>query len=160
MKIQTDQLTALRQTTDSSSESKKVSDGFASLLAKEVGTQAAQDSGLTAPVLSGLNALDLSDAQNVDTAATSEATDAEASTMDSMNSLLDQWDDYTTQLASSSEADSLKKAYGVLNNIANGVQQLKNNLPAGSSSTLGSMINEMDVLTTTEQIKFNRGDYI
>lgn len=161
MKIQTDQLTTLRQATESSSEAQKPSDAFASMLAKEVGSQTSQESGLTAPPLSGLGALNIPGIQDVETvAATSPTSEVESAAMDTMDSLLDQWDDYTAQLAAGSQDDSLKKAYGVLENITSGVQELKSNLPAGTSSTLGSMINEMEVLATTEQIKFNRGDYI
>jgi hypothetical protein len=161
MKIQTDQLTTQWPTTESSSESQKSSDAFASVLAQEVGSQTTQESGLAAPILSGLGALNITGIQDVETAAATSPTSEEESTaMDSMGSLLDQWDDYTAQLASGSQDDSLKKAYGVLTNIASGVQELKNNLPAGASSTLSSMVNEMDVMTTTEQIKFNRGDYV
>ncbi|MGD9607808.1 MAG: hypothetical protein AB7U59_00495 [Desulfovibrionaceae bacterium] len=159
MKIQTDQLTTQWTTKESSSETQPSSDAFASLLAKEVGAQASQESGLAAPPLSGLGAM--AGLQNVeDASATAPTTEDASAAMDTMDSLLDQWDDYTEQLASGTQGDSLKKAYGVLENIASGVQELKNSLPVGANSTLSSMVNEMDVLATTEQIKFNRGDYL
>jgi hypothetical protein len=158
MKIQTDQLTTQWTTKESSSETQPSSDAFASLLAKEVGAQASQESGWRpAAVRSGGHGR----LQNVeDASATAPTTEDASAAMDTMDSLLDQWDDYTEQLASGTQGDSLKKAYGVLENIASGVQELKNSLPVGANSTLSSMVNEMDVLATTEQIKFNRGDYL
>ena len=80
--------------------------------------------------------------------------------MNNMDTLLAKWEDYADTLAADSGGDSLKQAYGVLENIENGVRQLKEDLPEGLSPDLGSLVNEMEVMTVTEKFKFNRGDYL
>jgi hypothetical protein len=159
MKIQTDQMTGLTQSTEKSSEATSTSDAFASILAKEVDGSATQETGLAAPVLmSTYGALDIG-AQEIE-AAQSSASGDESAVMNDMNMLLDQWDDYADQLAGGSGTDSLKTAYGMLESIQSGVRQLKDDLPSNVSAGLGSMVNELEVMATTEKIKFDRGDYI
>jgi hypothetical protein len=164
MKIQTDQLTALQQTTEQSKGTKDSSDAFAALLAQKVGSvtdQTAQTTGLAAPPLSSLTGVDLSGLQTTDAAtASSGITEEEQSVMENMDTLLAQWQNYADQLAAGSGGDSLKQAYGVLENIETGVKQLKDDLPSTTSAGLGSLVNELEVMTVTEKIKFNRGDYI
>lgn len=159
MKILTDQLTATRPTTDATSgdRSSADTDAFASLLAKEVGGQSDQATGLAAPLLTGYGALDLSGIQATDA---TQTTEDERAAMDNVDSLLGQWEQYADQLATGSGGDSLKKAYGVLENIASGVKQLKDGLAGDANSPLGAMVNELEVMTVTEQYKFNRGDYV
>ena len=166
MKIQTDQLSALTQSSETTSDSKKSTGDFASLLAKEVGGQSTDGTGLTAPLLTGYAALDLTGSQESDTTDATAASSAsagsntsETAAMDTMDNLLTQWENYTDQLASGSGGSSLKTAYGMLQNIESGVQQLKSRLAGSSSSGLDSMANELEVMATTEKIKFNRGDY-
>jgi hypothetical protein len=165
MKIQTDQLTALQQTTEQSKGTRDSSDAFAALLAQKVGSgqadQTTQTTGLAAPPLSSLTGVDLSGLQATDaTTASSGITEEEQSVMENMDTLLAQWQNYADQLAAGSGGDSLKQAYGVLENIETGVKQLKDDLPSTTSAGLGSLVNELEVMTVTEKIKFNRGDYI
>ena len=162
MKIQNDQLTALQQTAAKSAGVKDNSDAFASLLAKEVGDdQSSQGSGLAAPPLAGYAALDMSGLQDTDSVeASGQFSEQEQAVMKNMDSLLAKWEDYADQLASGSGGDSLKQAYGVLQNIETGVKQLKDDLPSDANAGLGSLVNELEVMTVTEKIKFNRGDYI
>jgi hypothetical protein len=162
MKIQTDQLSGLTQSTEASSEASSPSEAFASILAKEVDGSATQETGLSAPVLlSSYNALNIAGTQGDEAVdATGAASEEERTAMNSMNSLLSQWDDYADQLAGGSEGDSLKQAYGTLQNIESGVQQLKDGLSTTSSTGLSSMVNELEVMATTEKIKFDRGDYV
>ena len=162
MKIQTDQLTALRQTTEQSRGTRESSDAFAAILAKETGsTSEAQSTGLAAPPLSSLAGIDLASLQGVaSTDAVADITEQERAVMNNMDTLLAKWEDYADTLAADSGGDSLKQAYGVLENIENGVRQLKEDLPDGASPGLGSLVNEMEVMTVTEKFKFNRGDYL
>ena len=172
MKIQTDQLTALQQTSEQSKGTKDSSDAFAALLAKEVGNDQTT-SALSAPPLSSLSGLTLSGLQATDAAETTDAAESTATTeasgqfteqeravMDNMDTLLAKWENYADQLAAGSGGDSLKQAYGVLENIETGVKQLKDDLPSDANSGLGSLVNELEVMTVTEKIKFNRGDYM
>jgi len=170
MKIQTDQISTLTQSSEATSDSKKATSDFASVLAKEVGGSSTDESGLTAPVLTGYAALDLTDSQNTETTAATDTATASASStttstsdtaaMDTMDSLLTQWENYADELASGSGGASLKKAYGLLENIGTGVQQLKDGLAGSSSPGLDAMANELEVMTVTEKIKFDRGDYV
>lgn len=162
MKIQTDQLTALRQTMEQSKGTQESSDAFAALLAKETGTtDAAKSTGLVAPPLSSLAGIDLASLQSVGSAdAAGEINEQERAAMENMDSLLSEWENYADKLAAGSGSDSLKQAYGVLEHIESGVRQLKEDLPESSSSGLGSLVNELEVMTVTEKFKFNRGDYI
>lgn len=162
MKIQTDQLTALRQTTEQSKGTKDSSDAFAALLAKETGTaDVAQSSCLAAPPLSSLAGIDLSSLQAVGaTDASGEINEQERAVMENVDTLLTKWENYADKLAAGTGSDSLKQAYGILDHIESGVRQLKEDLPAGTSPGLGSLVNELEVMTVTEKFKFNRGDYI
>ncbi|MHC1711952.1 MAG: hypothetical protein AB9872_07375 [Solidesulfovibrio sp.] len=165
MKIQTDQLTALQQTTEQSKGTTDSSDAFAALLAQKVGSgqtdQTTQTTGLAAPPLSSLTGVDLSGLQETDASTVSSGiTEEEQSVMENMDTLLAQWQNYADQLAAGTGGDSLKQAYGVLENIETGVKQLKDDLPSTTSAGLGSLVNELEVMTVTEKIKFNRGDYI
>lgn len=158
MKIQTDQLTGLTPATEKTSEATSPSGAFASILAKEVDGSATQETGLTAPVLMSTCSA-IAGAQDSE-AVTASASADESAAMNDMHTLLDQWDDYADQLAGGSGEDSLKTAYGMLESIQSGVQQLKEDLPADVSAGLGSMVNELEVMATTEKIKFDRGDYV
>ena len=162
MKIQTDQLTALRQTTEQSKGTQDSSDAFAALLAQQTGTASvAPSSGLTVPPLSSLSGIDLSSLQGVDsTEASEEINEQERAVMENVDTLLAEWENYADKLAAGSGSDSLKQAYGVLEHIESGVRQLKEDLPESTTAGLGSLVNELEVMTVTEKFKFNRGDYM
>ncbi|MHC1791740.1 hypothetical protein [Solidesulfovibrio sp.] len=162
MKIQTDQLTALRQATEQSKGTRESSDAFAALLAKETGTTGStQSTGIAAPPLSSLAGIDLASLQAVgETDGLGEINEQERAVMENMDTLLAEWENYADKLAAGSGGDSLKQAYGVLEHIESGVRQLKEDLPESASTGLGSLVNELEVMTVTEKFKFNRGDYI
>lgn len=81
-------------------------------------------------------------------------------TFDNASGTLDLWDMYAKKLSESQDSN-LREAYSILESIGNNVEQLKSN--ASNLQTpnfnLNSLINEMDIMATTEKIKFNRGDY-
>jgi hypothetical protein len=74
---------------------------------------------------------------------------------------LDLWDSYARTLGSASGNNGLRDAYSILENIGNQVSQLKTRAASLKSNDFGlnSLINELDIMATTERIKFNRGDY-
>lgn len=167
MKIETDQIKALTQPTETTSDSKKATSDFASVLAKKVDGASSEGAGLTVPPLTGYAALDLPGTQETETTDATGAAEAtgtpntsESAAMDTMDSLLTQWEDYADELASGSGGTSLKRAYGMLENIESGVQQLKDGLAGSANTDLSSMANELEVMAVTEKIKFNRGDYV
>ena len=74
-----------------------------------------------------------------------------------MEALLDKWEDYADHLAGGSEG-GLKQAYAALEEIESGVAELQNRLP--ENAALQSVADELEILSRTEKIKFNRGDYL
>lgn len=74
---------------------------------------------------------------------------------------LDMWDSYVNALGSSGQSGSLRDAYSLLQGIDGQVASLKANTEGvrGQNAGLDSLVNELDVMTTTEKFKFNRGDY-
>ena len=88
-------------------------------------------------------------------------TDLLQTAFDTASGTLDLWDSYASTLESSTGDNTLRKAYSILENIGTQVAQLKSNASSLKSQDYGlkSFINELDIMATTERIKFNRGDY-
>lgn len=81
-----------------------------------------------------------------------------AQQMDNMFSGLEQ---YAQQMANGGQ-EGLKNAYSTLQGVSGQVAQFKNQYPnAGAEMPqMAALLNEVDVLATTETFKFNRGDYL
>lgn len=75
---------------------------------------------------------------------------------------LDLWDSYTQAIGSSRAESSLRDAYALLEGIDTTVSNLRKDTSSlrGQNPGFDSLLNELEVLTTTEKIKFNRGDYL
>ncbi len=82
-------------------------------------------------------------------------------TLDNASGTLDLWDSYEKTLESASGSNGLRDAYSILENIGAHISQLKSSAESLKSNDFGlnSLINELDIMATTERIKFNRGDY-
>ena len=96
----------------------------------------------------------------IDTTSVDADTDLLQSAFNSASGTLDLWDSYTKKLGSS-DANNLRDVYSILENIDDHVNQLKTNaanLPT-QNTELNSLVNELEIMATTERIKFNRGDY-
>ncbi|MBQ7738068.1 MAG: hypothetical protein IJT59_00200 [Desulfovibrionaceae bacterium] len=81
-------------------------------------------------------------------------------TFSNASGTLDLWDSYTQKLGTYEQTD-LRAAYSILESIGSKVEELKasaSNLNVPNFG-LNSLINQMDIMATTEKIKFNRGDY-
>lgn len=78
-----------------------------------------------------------------------------------IDSLFSEVDEYADQLRDSAEG-SLKNAYSSLQGLSERLAAFKAGNPglAETDPQLSAMVNELDVLTTTEMFKFNRGDYL
>ncbi|MCR5813367.1 MAG: hypothetical protein K6G15_02575 [Desulfovibrio sp.] len=83
------------------------------------------------------------------------------SAFDNASGTLDLWDNYAKTLGSASEGSSLRNAYSILEKIDDQVSQLKSQTAelGNQNGGLNALINELEIMTTTERIKFNRGDY-
>lgn len=162
MIIQPDPISPVQQTGQVQQTTRSApSQNFGEVLAKEVDSVQAAQTAAAAPSIGGVAGLTQALAAQAATGVR-EPTTGERAVMDNVDNLLNQWEKYADQLASSQTSGSLRQAYGMLENIQSGVQKLKDENPglAGQSPQLSSLVNELEVLTVTEQIKFNRGDYL
>jgi ribosome-binding ATPase YchF (GTP1/OBG family) len=79
--------------------------------------------------------------------------------MDNLDNILSKWEKYADQL--NSPQSSLKDAYAGLEEISRAVEDMKEKVdPDKHGAQIRNVLNELDVMTTTEMIKFNRGDYL
>ena len=74
---------------------------------------------------------------------------------------LDMWDSYVSTLGDAGNNGSLRQAYALLQGIDGQVASLKENTAGlrGQNPGLDTLVNNLEVLATTEKFKFNRGDY-
>jgi hypothetical protein len=165
MKIHPDQLEGIRSDqTTRTDRGTQTGTAFGDILSQEVaetqsGTQTAK-SIASLPSPGGLDALSaLFGMQSVE--ATTPATKAETAIMDTVESVLDKWDQYAQNLQGASGEANLKQAYGVLEDIDGTVQQIKSDNPdlAEKYPALQGMVSDLEAMTVTERIKLNRGDY-
>lgn len=153
MKITSDQLAAL-QLEQKNKAQKAAGDGFAQALAQELApgstTQSSAAAGGSTPMLRLDQAMQTAMLQ----------TKNEQTVMEKMDSLLSKWENYS-QVIGAQNGD-LREGYHLLADIRQDIQAVKGTLAQAPDSAQGlqNMINELDVLTTTEEFKFNRGDYI
>jgi hypothetical protein len=160
MKIQTDQITPVKQTGTVHKPTSPPASNFGEILAREVEGGSKAQRAVAPPPLAGAAGL----AQAMAAQAAEKVTDVASerrAVMDNVDSILNQWEKYSGQLAGGSSVQ-LRQAYGTLETIHSGVKRLKDEHPGldGHSPQLSSLVNELDVMATTEKIKFNRGDYL
>lgn len=81
--------------------------------------------------------------------------------MDQMDAVLSKWEEYAAKLDTPKDSPGLKQAYRVLGDIQGQVQDIKGRWPdmAANHPGLSGVLNELEVLSRTEEFKFNRGDY-
>lgn len=74
---------------------------------------------------------------------------------------LDMWESYVGTLGDVGKGGSLRDAYALLQGIDGQVNALKENTAGlrGQNPGLDTLVNNLEVLATTEKFKFNRGDY-
>ena len=89
-------------------------------------------------------------------------TQAEQKVMESLDSLLSDWEEYAGQLEDQADSLDLKDAYKKLSRIGGEIERLKAENPdlAQKNPGLKSLVDDLEVLSVTETFKFNRGDYI
>lgn len=73
---------------------------------------------------------------------------------------LDLWDNYSALLGNSNSANYLRDAWNMLEGIDQQISQLRANPVAGKNSAFDDLVNELEILSTTEKFKINRGDYL
>lgn len=164
MKINSDYLKALQQVTElkkpeTSGKNSAVS-GFEDQLMRALtgnGTEevlspealAAKDLGSVDLSLSGL------------VVGNSVKTEDGSELMDEFSRLLDSFDAYAKEIGSNGPVD-LKSAYAALEEVSSGLSGLKDRASEQEQRMPGfrAMLNELEVMATTERFKLNRGDYL
>lgn len=173
MKIKNEQLEALlRQQEQSSGTIRKSGDqgaGFEAALAEQLGLVGAGTSstaGGTLPV-GGMRASQASMISQMLLGATGQADEANPTedvlqeAFSQASGTLDMWDSYVSTLGDAGKNGSLRQAYALLQGIDGQVASLKENTAGlrGQNPGLDTLVNNLEVLATTEKFKFNRGDY-
>jgi len=162
MKVRMEELNALLQQEQAAQHAKSKGEGFEAMLAKELRQPGGGMQG-TQPPLPGAQAgiigqmflepLDQAESAN-------PLEDALQLSLQQAYGLLDSMNAYVNALSAPVADSSLKAIYPLLE----GLEQQMGSLKQGAISEekhagLASLINELEVLTTTEKFKFNRGDY-
>ncbi len=167
MDIRTEQLESLLkqqefQAKKSSATKSEGAGDFAATLQQEVTLGGAEDGVQTAPAPLGAQASLASQVllANVEDIAALEGGMSTEKAYGYASDAMDKFESYANTLREPSQGN-LRDAYNTLEDVASHVQTLKTQ--SGSlleqNSNLASIINELEVLATTEKFKFNRGDY-
>lgn len=158
MKIRSDQVDALQQQEQQGNKTKKVKGAsFGEFLNQEVGQTQAGQSAAPVPGLQAINPL-----LNINMVEQTKPVEGDTQQLTGkVEDVLGRLDDYAGQLTSSGES-SLKDAYSSLEGLQSDVHEIRKNWPDMSKKNpeLDSIVNEVEVMAVTEQMKFNRGDYL
>lgn len=162
MKITNDQVGAVEQQ-EAERTARKASEKcgmFGDLLAREL--DAVRQGGGAAPTQgAGVRPLGVNPLLHVN-ATVAPNQQAERTIMDNLERLLGEWEEYAQRLDTPGGDAGLKDAYAVLARIGGEVERIKAENPdlASKNPELKSLVDEMEILSVTETIKFNRGDYV
>ena len=161
MKIRPEQLEALKQQETSRTRPRPGSQEFEDMLAQEVersGTSEGTERAAAPPPGAGI--APLLSVEGVSQVEPVRKTEHEV--MEHLDSVLAKWEDYADHLHDGGQETGLKRAYGVLENISSEVSELKETAGVLGEADPGlkSMVDELEIMTVAERIKFNRGDYI
>lgn len=153
MKITSDQLAALQLQQKNKARS-ATGDGFANALAEELDSVSAAQTGASATPVAPMMRLD----QTLQAAMLNQTT--EQTVMDKMDTLLSKWENYS-QIIGAADGN-LREGYSLLADIRQDIRAVKSDLAQNPDQVEGleSMVEELDILATTEEFKFNRGDYL
>lgn len=161
MKIQNDPLRALLEQGEAHRKPKAGGTDFESMLARELQGDNAAKGAMVRNAEQSMAALAMQ-IRSVNELGGAEAEGrTDAIYTEKVDNLLDKWDLYSQALARP-DAASLKDVNSLLDGMDAELAGLKAALPelAGNKAGLAGLVNELDVMTTTERIKFNRGDYL
>ncbi|MBQ4133671.1 MAG: hypothetical protein IJD04_08080 [Desulfovibrionaceae bacterium] len=132
---------------------------FAAVLSNEL-AQGQGPSQVMPGVQDVLPLLELTDSEALGTQSAPGFTERENQFMDELGELLNVVDSYSQALAGNGGETSLKSVYGILETISQKTGELKGALSElGDQPALNGIINELEVLASTERFKLNRGDY-
>ncbi len=161
MKISNEQLRALQDAEARRVKTNKNTGEFGALFTRQLDAEQPQGAaGLenAAAPAPGLRSMSLSGLLE-DSASDSALTTVEEAA-GQMENMFSTFESYADELALDDKAN-LRQAYGLLEKMNGQIAEFKSRFPnAGNEQPeLATMLNELDVLVTTETFKFNRGDY-
>ena len=152
MKITPDQIAKLNS--EQIKTQKNKAEDFSKILNQELNAKPAPESelsgtaGPSSPAVSPLLSPAMLNIQQTETAI-----------MNQVDQVLTRWENYAAGLKKP-EPD-LRGLYATLQDISGQIKDLKENFNLNTQKPeLQSILEELEILTTTEEIKFNRGDYI
>lgn len=160
MKIQNDPLRALLEQGEAHRKPKADGTDFESMLARELQNgSTAQGGAVSTEQNVAALAMQIRSVQELGGSAAVDQSDSIYT--ESVDKLLNKWDLYGQALARP-DAASLKDVNSLLDGMSEELAALKTALPEleGDNAGLAGLVNELEVLATTERIKFNRGDYL
>ncbi len=138
-------------------------EGFGAAFAEQVALGGADNDTQVDASLAGIQPsvvqqLLISGAENT---AASEENMTTSQAFDRASGALDMWDSYVNVLRTSGTNGNLRDAYSLLEGVDAHVSTLKTEAEPllKQNPQLASLVNELEVLSTTEKFKFNRGDY-
>ncbi len=170
MNIQTQNIEALlsqQELQAKKSAAQKNANGtdFAATLAEQAALGDAENSNVQAHLAQGVQAnvaqqLLVNGVENL--AASSATSPAAEQAFEQASQALNMWDSYAQKLRTPNNDGNLRDAYALLEGIESQVSSLKanNKQSLEQNPDLAGLVNELEIMSTTEKFKFNRGDYI
>ena len=168
MKVTNDQLEALlrqQSQTPGTTRAQTAQGGFEAALSEQMGLENAVASSAFPTAAAGQTSQASMISQMLLGSTQSESVDVDEDVIQSAFSqasgTLDMWDSYVSTLGDAGNNGSLRQAYALLQGIDGQVASLKENTAGlrGQNPGLDTLVNNLEVLATTEKFKFNRGDY-
>lgn len=170
MKIQNEHLRALQENEAQRAKKTQNGEGFDALLSREITANPAQGeeaaSAAPLPGLAGPHGIQNPALLEMQAAKTSGTLQAQGmgvlqEATGDMDAMLSMLDNYAGQLALDGKAD-MREAFSLLEGVSGEISRFKAKYPTVGTEQpeLASLVEELDVLATTETFKFNRGDYL
>ncbi len=162
MKINADQLKGLlEQEQKQKSSNQKSGKAFHEMLDRALSPQTEQADAPPAQSLTGSNLNALHTQLRTSLAAETQPQEATGDQLlQGMDYVLDQWEKYSQQLQS--RGSNLKQSYATLQEIGRNLEAMEDAVKerGDEGSALHPLLNELKIIAVTEEIKFNRGDYL
>ena len=167
MKIRVEELNALLQQEQAGQKAQPKGEGFEAMLARELRQPGGDAQGTLPPppgaqagVISRMLLDPLAQAESADPVDPLEVLLQQS--FQQASGLLDSMHDYVNALSARGADGNLKALYPLLEGWEHQMGALKQGAAPldAKYAGLASLINELEILTTTEKFKFNRGDYI
>ncbi len=154
------ELQAKKSATTKSGAGAGFADAFAEQAALGGAVQGAQHQ--TTPIGVQTNLVQQMLVQNAESIAATGMTSSTQGVMEQVSNNLSQWESYASKLQAPGGQGNLRDAHTLLAGIESQVSALKNSSQETleQNPELASIVNELEVMSVTERIKFNRGDYI